>query len=109
MKSVVINKTQVRISRSLIESWKQSVIERLKKRKVLIPKTVTELVIVAVTNSEMKKLNAHYRGKDYATDVLSFVSGDPTSLGELVICPAVLKKQAQEHELTFKEELGYML
>ncbi len=54
-------------------------------------------------------MNHEFRGKDYATDVLSFDSLEPTSLGELVLCPEVLKRQAQEHGLTYQQELGYML
>jgi probable rRNA maturation factor len=41
--------------------------------------------------------------------VLSFESGDPESLGELVFCPEVLETQAKEHKQSFDQELGLML
>jgi len=31
------------------------------------------------------------------------------SLGELILCPQVLKAQAKEHDFSFQEELGYMI
>ena len=109
MKSLIINKTKSRIPKTFIASWNDSVVLKLKSRKVRFSKSATELVVVVVSKSEMRTLNSDYRGKDYATDVLSFVSQEPNSLGELVICADVLKKQAKEHGLTFQQELGYML
>jgi probable rRNA maturation factor len=62
----------------------------------------------------MKKLNQQFRGRDYATDVLSFegqgLSDDGGAvLGELVLCMPVIKRQAKEHGLSLNEELGYMV
>jgi probable rRNA maturation factor len=68
-----------------------------------------ELVIVFLDEKEARKLNREYRGKDYATDVLSFEGLEPSSLGELVICPRVISRQAKEHGLLVREELGYMV
>lgn len=68
-----------------------------------------ELVVVFVTRPEMKRLNHLYRGKDYATDVLSFSSADPTAVGELVICPAVIRSQSKRTGLSERGELGYMV
>ena len=82
----------------------------LKKRKVLsATKAKAELALVFLEKKPAQKINKEFRGKDYATDVLSFESMDPASLGELVMCPEVLKRQAKEHGLTFQKELGYML
>lgn len=53
-----------------------------------------------ISSAKMKRLNARYRGKDYATDVLSFGAPEPMQrlgvLGELVICTQVLERQARE-------------
>ena len=68
-----------------------------------------ELILVFLDTKTAKKLNQQFRGRDYATDVLSFDPIDPQSLGELVICPQVLKKQAKEHGISFELELGYMV
>lgn len=68
-----------------------------------------ELVIVFLREDEARRLNRSYRGRDYATDVLSFGSDVKESLGELVICPKVIARQAKEHGLLVREELGYMV
>ncbi len=55
--------------------------------------------MVFVTSARMRVLNREYRGRDYATDVLSFdypdeiVDGQPF-LGEIVIAPEVAFRQA---------------
>ena len=55
---------------------------------------------VFVDAREMKRLNREYRGKDYATDVLSFEAAEPDSLGELVMCLSVLRAQSLRTGLT---------
>ena len=50
---------------------------------------------------EGRALNRHYRGKDYATNVLSFPADLPEGvdlplLGDLVICAPVVAKEAQD-------------
>ena len=57
----------------------------------------------------MKKINKAFRGKNKATDVLSFASVTPDSLGELVFCLDVLKNQAAEQNHTLGHEFLYML
>ncbi|RIY34536.1 rRNA maturation RNase YbeY [Psittacicella gerlachiana] len=63
--------------------------------------------VTYVTPEYMQELNYQYRGKDYATNVLSFeFMGDEhetqalgfTELGDLIICPPVLEREAKEQE-----------
>jgi probable rRNA maturation factor len=75
-------------------------------KKSLKNKTLT---LVFLDVKEAQNLNRQFRGKNYATDVLSFSSMDPHSLGELLLCWPVLKKQAKEHGLNQKLELTYMV
>jgi probable rRNA maturation factor len=54
-----------------------------------------------VDTKEACSLNRHYRGKDYATNVLSFPADLPPEmqvplLGDLVICAPVVAKEAAE-------------
>jgi len=51
-----------------------------------------------VSAEEGRALNRDFRGKDYATNVLSFVYEDAaTATGDLVIClPAVLREVAEQ-------------
>ncbi|MEY2632964.1 MAG: hypothetical protein RIR00_1618 [Pseudomonadota bacterium] len=50
-----------------------------------------------VDPDEGQALNREYRGKDYATNVLSFpYEYEPLVMGDLVICPAVVQREATE-------------
>ncbi len=53
-----------------------------------------EVSIALVTDAHIRKLNAQYRRKDAATDVLSFPSDD--TLGDIVIATGVARRQARE-------------
>ncbi len=56
-----------------------------------------EVTIRLVEPDEGQALNAEYRGKDYATNVLSFpYETEPVVMGDLVICPAVVAREAAE-------------
>lgn len=110
MEVLVVNESKHAAPRKFIAQWMKLMEAELKKRKVLkAAKGSLELTLVFLEQKPARKINLEFRGKDYATDVLSFDSMDPSSLGELVLCPAVLKRQAKEHKLTYQQELGYML
>ena len=60
-----------------------------------------DLAIRLVDEREGRALNRHYRGKDYATNVLSFPAELPDGvtlpvLGDLVICAPVVAREARE-------------
>jgi probable rRNA maturation factor len=63
-----------------------------------------ELALSTVGAKRMRTLNRRYRGKDKPTNVLSFPAQPhpsapgPTALplGDVVICPAVLRREARE-------------
>ena len=56
-----------------------------------------EIAIRLVDAEEGRELNKEYRGKDYATNVLSFpYEIEPLTMGDLVICPEVVAREAQE-------------
>ena len=60
-----------------------------------------DLAIRIVDEREGQALNRHYRGKDYATNVLSFPAELPEGvklplLGDLVICAPVVAAEAAE-------------
>ena len=74
-----------------------------------------DLSVVLVGENQMKELNRKYRKKDRVTDVLSFAyekggsfvfpRGNLVKLGEVVICPQYIKKNARKRGLDFKGEL----
>ncbi|MBB5943108.1 rRNA maturation RNase YbeY [Xanthomonas sp. 3307] len=66
-----------------------------------------DLAIRLVDDREGRALNLHYRGKDYATNVLSFPAELPEGLpkgvklpllGDLVICAPVVAREAAEQD-----------
>lgn len=75
-----------------------------------------DATIVFVSNSAIKKLNRQFRGKDYATDVLSFPSHQESfekplkpSLGDVVISLDRAAVQAKENGLTFGNEVEQLI
>jgi probable rRNA maturation factor len=66
----------------------------------------TETLSLAFINkSEIKKLNKKFRKKNKATDVLSFELSEKGYLGEIVICPEVVKENAKKYGVSAKEEM----
>ncbi|MGZ3744163.1 MAG: rRNA maturation RNase YbeY, partial [Pseudobdellovibrionaceae bacterium] len=110
MKVLVINQSSMRAPRKFIERWCLQLQREFIKRKIFDKNAAAkELTLVFLNPKQATATNKQFRGKDYATDVLSFEGMSPESLGELVLCPQILKKQAQEHDLKYQEELGYMI
>ena len=82
-----------------------------------------ELSVRLVGRAEGRKLNARYRGKDYATNVLSFPAagivvppagasarkGAAQPLGDLVICPPVLRAEALEQRKTLRAHWAHLV
>ena len=52
--------------------------------------------IALVSDAAMRRLNATFRGADYATDVLSFPSDIPGVLGDIAIARGVAARQAKQ-------------
>lgn len=53
-----------------------------------------EVTVALVSDGRMRALNRTFRGRDYATDVLSFPAGSPGYLGDIVIATGVARRQA---------------
>jgi len=66
---------------------------------------IETLSLAFVVKEEIKKLNKKFRGKNKATDVLSFELGEGDVFGEIVICPAVVKENAEKYGVTVKTEM----
>jgi len=71
------------------------------------PSARGEVTVALVSDRRMRALNRMFRGRDYATDVLSFPAGKgetpdrlaraATPLGDIVIATGVAARQAKEH------------
>jgi probable rRNA maturation factor len=64
-----------------------------------------DLSIAVVSDRRMRALNRQFRGKDSATDVLSFPSEERGFLGDIVIAEGVATRQAREAGHTIQTEL----
>jgi probable rRNA maturation factor len=55
-------------------------------------------------------LNRDYRGKDYATNVLSFVyESEPAVIGDLVVCLPVVVREAAEQDKPLAAHLAHLI
>ncbi|MGH7798918.1 MAG: rRNA maturation RNase YbeY [Candidatus Binatia bacterium] len=80
----------------------------------LVGQAEAELSLALIGNSEMRKLNAKYRRKDYPTDVLSFpmeVAGPAATrlLGDVIISVEKAREQAKEQDRTPDQEVATLL
>jgi probable rRNA maturation factor len=84
--------------------------------------TGKELSIALVGARQSRALNKRYRNKDKAANVLSFSNKKESALGrveelgavegylgEIVLCPAEIKKDAKKYGMIFERALAWML
>ena len=74
---------------------------------------LTQLNIVLFDAKAARALNKQYRGKDYATNVLSFpyeaMAGDTSGLlGDIVMCPAVISREAREQGKNARDHYAHL-
>ena len=71
-----------------------------------------ELTVRLVDAEEGRTLNRTYRGKDYATNVLTFAyaesENDPVT-GDLILCCPVVEKEAAEQGKSLEEHYAHLL
>ena len=79
-------------------------------------------MVELVSNQKIRKLNEQWRGKDYATDVLSFplifdggsaqfmpqMADSEMELGEIIISVEKAVEQANEYGHSFERELAFL-
>jgi len=76
-----------------------------------------QIGVSVVGPAESRRLNARFRGRDRPTNVLSFpaaelpVAGaeDPSPLGDLVICPQVLRTEAREQNKSLRAHWAHLV
>jgi probable rRNA maturation factor len=73
-----------------------------------------ELCVRIVDEPEMRALNARYRGKDYATNVLAFPAELPPGvelplLGDIAVCAPVVNREAEAQRKAPRAHWAHML
>ena len=125
-------KTEIDIFRDKI--WVKNVSNKiLNKKKVhfllkecfLKTNTIANIIflnISCIDSKTMAKYNEKYRGKPYATNVLSFELNDCDNkivkygkkydflvLGDMVLCYEKIKEEAEKYNKTFEERLYHLI
>ena len=88
-------------------------VERWVRATLLGP---AELNIRFVDAEEGRTLNRNYRGKDYATNVLTFaynegaeLADDEPTQADIVLCTDVLQREAEEQKKTVEEHVAHLV
>ena len=69
-----------------------------------------QVTVRYVDAEEGQVLNNDYRGKNYATNVLSFVyENDPLTVGDLVICAPVVAREAGEQKRVLEAHHAHLV
>ncbi|MFM2083835.1 MAG: Endoribonuclease YbeY [Pseudomonadota bacterium] len=69
-----------------------------------------EITVRVVGSEEGRALNQQYRGKDYATNVLTFdYALSPVLLADLVLCAPVLEREAAEQSKNLRAHYVHLL
>ncbi|HSH55176.1 MAG TPA: rRNA maturation RNase YbeY [Methylotenera sp.] len=85
-------------SRTLFRKWVKATI-----------RVDTEVTIRIVDADEGRELNSMYRGKDYATNVLTFpLTEEPHLMGDIIICAPVVEAEAQSQNKTLEAHYAHL-
>ncbi len=69
----------------------------------------TEVTIRIVDEAEGRELNNTYRGKDYATNVLTFpLTEEPHLMGDIIICAPIVIQEAQSQNKSIESHFAHM-
>ncbi|PCJ17674.1 MAG: rRNA maturation RNase YbeY [SAR86 cluster bacterium] len=97
---------------SLCEAWIEEAINTLEQQKTL------QISLKFVEVSVSAELNMQYRGKQSATNVLSFPAEFPVSmsehmdflpLGDIVICPEIVEQEAHHQHKELQAHWAHIL
>ncbi len=94
-------------SAAQVETWVKAALKVAKRRRV------TELSIQVLDRAAAQHFNHTYRGRDYATNVLSFPVDFPPEvstplIGDLVICAPVVVEEAAAQNKTVRDHFAHL-
>jgi probable rRNA maturation factor len=94
------------------ERWREFGARALK----VVPADSAGVTVAFVSDRAMRELNRRWRGKVGTTDVLSFPAGqdefeklEGLRLGDVVISVEQAARQAEEHGLSFEDEVAQLI
>jgi probable rRNA maturation factor len=69
-----------------------------------------QIAVRIVGEEEGRELNKGFRGKDYATNVLTFdYEHEPVVVADLVLCAPVVAREAKEQKITLEAHYAHLL
>jgi probable rRNA maturation factor len=74
-------------------------------------KATADVTLRIVNAAEGRNLNSAFRGKDYATNVLTFVYHEPASarlLGDLVLCAPIVTREAKAQGKRLQDHYAHL-
>lgn len=90
---------RAQLPRHRVARWLRAALER-----------PAELAVRIVDEAEGRRLNREFRGKDYATNVLTFdYAREPTVVADLVLCAPVVEREARELGLAPADHYAHLL
>lgn len=102
---------ETRLPRWRIRRWVNQALQAAHS-DALIEFQRMQLGIKIVGLAQARQLNAAYRQKDYATNVLTFeygVTPDGTASGDMVLCLPVLLKEAREQGKSLLDHAAHLI
>lgn len=84
--------------------------DRLRRLALAALERDASLTVRFVGEAEGRELNRHYRGRDYATNVLTFPYDTPGRLeADIVICVPVVRAEARAQRKRLDDHLAHLL
>ncbi len=109
MLEIINNQRKVKINPKSFEEFAEKIVEKTSETSGKF------LTIAFVSNKKMRLLNKTFRGRDAATDVLSFpfeaeeFESKENNLGDIFISPEQAARQAVENNLEFVTEIKQLI
>jgi probable rRNA maturation factor len=85
-------------SRATLRRWTQMALDR-----------DATLVLRFVATGEARRLNRDFRGKDYATNVLTFDYMEEPVRADIVICVPVVRSEARAQQKALRDHLAHLV
>lgn len=104
MKKIILD-----ASSNLENGWNRRKLRSfLTKLTAFIPSSL-HLIVNHIDNDSMRDINAKYRGKNTATNILSFKYPDKKNIGELILAIDIVKDEAAEMCLSFDQHYAHLI
>ncbi len=109
MTEIINNQRKIKLDWQIFQTFAESAINR-------VPETENKSATIAfASDRKMRELNKQFRGKNQATDVLSFpfeadeFDANSSNLGDIVISLETATRQADENNLTLELEIKQLI